>query len=232
MSCNNEGQRSFCWMRLRPGSPTALNNLPLLVGALLIIMSSCSALRITIAVGSKNPVKVNAAENGIRRALLTQAGDDGPRIEIDTHTYDVPSGVSDQPSSDAETKLGAVNRARACFAAHQLASSQAPTYAVGLEGGIVDAEGEMTCCAWMAVYDGTRLGTARTCTFQLPPRIAELVRGGLELGAADDVVFGSVNSKQKGGTVGHLTRGGIDRTSYYVPAVELAMIPLLWTDLY
>lgn len=190
------------------------------------------AHRISIAVGSKNPVKVNAAETGIRRALTQASADAGASLEMTTFTYDVPSGVSDQPGSDAETKLGAVNRARACFAAHQLATSQPPSYAVGLEGGIVDSDGEMTCCAWMAIYDGSRQGTARTCTFQLPPQIAELVRGGLELGLADDRVFGSVNSKQKGGTVGHLTRGGIDRTAYYIQAVELAMIPLLWKDMY
>ena len=54
----------------------------------------------------------------------------------------------------------------------------------------------------------------------------------MELGNADDKVFSTVNSKQKGGTVGKLTRGVIDRAQYYESAVILAMIPFIWPSLY
>jgi len=40
------------------------------------------------------------------------------------------------------------------------------------------------------------------------------------------------NSKQKSGAVGHLTKGVIDRTAYYVPAVVLAYIPWENPELY
>jgi inosine/xanthosine triphosphatase len=32
---------------------------------------------------------------------------------------------------------------------------------------------------------------------QLPPKIVELLQQGMELGDADDIVFGQTNSKQK-----------------------------------
>ena len=185
---------------------------------------------VTLAVGSKNPVKLNAAVTGVRNALQPLQAD-GVEVELATSSYDVASGVSAQPLG-TETKTGALNRAKAAFEAYRLEHGVVPDYAVGLEGGITDDGTEMTCSAWMAVFDGSRVGTAHTCSFLLPPAICELVRGGMELGAADDAVFGTTNSKQKGGTVGHLTRGSIDRTRYYVPAVELAMVPLLWPDLW
>lgn len=56
--------------------------------------------------------------------------------------------------------------------------------------------------------------------------------GGMELGDADDAVFGTKNAKQGDGTVGHLTHNVIDRTKYYTSAVILAMIPFHWPDLY
>jgi non-canonical (house-cleaning) NTP pyrophosphatase len=47
----------------------------------------------------------------------------------------------------------------------------------------------------------------------------------MELGEADDVVFGRANSKQANGSIGLLTDDTITRTSYYVDAVVMALIP-------
>lgn len=54
----------------------------------------------------------------------------------------------------------------------------------------------------------------------------------MELGHADDVVFRRVNSKHGGGTVVILTDGEIDRAEYYVHALEPALIPWVWPELY
>jgi inosine/xanthosine triphosphatase len=112
-----------------------------------------------------------------------------------------------------------------------------PTYSIGIEGGIIindkgTANEEMHCTAWIVIFDGTRFGSAKTASFCLPPQICSLIHDGIELGAADDIVFSRVNSKQGDGTVGRLTRGVIDRTSYYSSAVILAMIPLQWPSLW
>jgi len=192
-----------------------------------------------IAVGSKNPVKLNAALQGVKEALKPIADEEGKGEDeeklVEAVGYDVKSGVSDQPMSDEETKTGACNRARAAFAAYVDANNgRKPDFAIGLEGGIVvePSSEQMECSAWMAAFDGTNMGTSRTCSFTLPPEISRLVKGGMELGDADDVFFKKVNSKQKAGTVGSLTRGAIDRTKYYVQAVILALIPLLWKNIY
>jgi putative aldouronate transport system permease protein len=52
-----------------------------------------------------------------------------------------------------------------------------------------------------------------------------LVRAGLELGHADDRVFGRDNSKQANGAIGILTDDVVDREAYYVHAVIMALVP-------
>jgi non-canonical (house-cleaning) NTP pyrophosphatase len=47
----------------------------------------------------------------------------------------------------------------------------------------------------------------------------------MELGTADDVVFGRSNSKQANGSIGLLTDDALTRTNYYVDAVVMALIP-------
>ena len=108
-----------------------------------------------------------------------------------------------------------------------------PDFSVGLEGGVQSIGNELECFAWIVVFNGSFLGYARTASFRLPSVITNLVvNEGMELGDADDKVFSTVNSKQKGGTIGKLTRGVIDRAKYYETAVVLAMIPFLWPELY
>ena len=104
---------------------------------------------------------------------------------------------------------------------------------MGLEGGVKYTEAhELECFAFCAVYNGEKYGSSRSSSFNLPRAISDLVDGGMELGDADDTVFRTVNSKQGGGTIGHLTRGLISRTQYYTPMVILAFVPFQWSELY
>lgn len=54
----------------------------------------------------------------------------------------------------------------------------------------------------------------------------------MELGHADDQVFGRVDSKKKDGVVGILTHGAIDRAHYYQHALVLALIPFINNTIY
>ena len=68
-----------------------------------------------------------------------------------------------------------------------------------------------------------------------PPRVVARMRGAngqppMELGDATDVVFAEVNSKQKGGTIGKVTGGLIDRTAYYEHALCCAVAPFMHDD--
>lgn len=176
-------------------------------------------MAINIVVASKNPVKLRAVEYGFRKVF--------PEDRIEIQPVSVPSGVSDQPDTDAETLAGALNRAS--NAAREFPQAD---YWVGVEGGIAFQDSEMVAFAWIAIRSPHQLGKARTGAFFLPPEVAELVRHGYELGAADDQVFGLTNSKQDNGAVGILTRNIIDRAKLYEQAVLLALIPFINPHLY
>ena len=72
---------------------------------------------------------------------------------------------------------------------------------------------------------GTGVGGSLAMT--LPPRVAELVRGGMELGHAMDAVTGTHNVKQGLGAVGILTHGLVTRQQAYETLVAYAFVPLL-----
>ena len=184
---------------------------------------SPNASPVRIVVASKNPVKVQAVRNGFARIF--------PGADFDVVTVSVPSGVSDQPRSNAETLQGALNRARNAARMQPQAD-----YWVGVEGGIeLEGEGftgEMCAFAWIVVQSPDRLGKGCTGRFYLPPAVADLVCQGVELGQADDIVFGRSNSKQENGAIGLLTGGVIDRAGLYEPAVIFALIPFLNPHLY
>jgi len=173
----------------------------------------------TIAVASKNPVKIQATLNGFQRMF--------PLEIFEVEMVSAPSGVSEQPFSDQETLQGALNRARSAAVMTPNAD-----YWVGIEGGIEDYGGEMAAFAWIVVQSKSHCGKGRTGSFFLPGRIAELVREGHELGDADDIVFQKSNSKQKNGAIGILTENVVDRTSLYEQAVILALVPFKNPDIY
>ncbi|RYG68966.1 inosine/xanthosine triphosphatase [archaeon] len=183
---------------------------------------------VSLAVGTTNPAKINAALAGSQKALK--------KDEIIVFGYDVSSGIPSQPIGDEETLKGAINRAKGAFDAHVRQHNAAPDFAVGLEGGVAESAlcpSDLECFAWIVVYDGKKLSRSRTGSFILPPPITQLILGeGLELGEADDRFFGTTDSKRKGGSVGQLTGGVIDRAAYYEHAVVLAFVPFHWDTLY
>lgn len=209
------------------------------------VMSGRNEQEIHVVVGSNNPVKIQAVK--VAFEMMFQSA------SIKISPVNVPSGVSDQPFGDDETKLGARNRAQSAHA-----TANTCDFAVGLEGGLEmevmqDGSKNLWCMAWMAILGSQsekctsgraadepsnrtpikeedkaapKWSFSKTSAFRLPPALAHLVlERGLELGHADDEVFKRVNSKQGSGTVGVLTDGVIDRTEYYVHALKLALIP-------
>ena len=166
-----------------------------------------------VAVGSTNPVKVGAARAVVER-LAPHAHVDGVAVE---------SGVSDQPWGDDETIRGALARA------HAARSALDADWGVGIEGGVIAiADGSVRTCAWAAIVarDG-RHGVGGSLSLELPLRVAELVRGGMELGHAMDAVTGEHEVKRGVGAVGVLTRGLVTRQAAYEMLVAYALVPLL-----
>jgi inosine/xanthosine triphosphatase len=171
-----------------------------------------------IIVASTNPVKIQSALNGFQAMF--------PGESFTGQGLSVPSEVSDQPMSDVETLNGALNRAR-----NVREKMPDADYWAGIEGGCEEKHDRLWAFAWVVILSRELTGQGRTGAFVLPDEIAQLVRQGVELGEADDRVFGRSNSKQGNGAVGILTADVIDRTKYYEHAVALALIPFKNTSL-
>lgn len=172
-----------------------------------------------VVVASTNPVKTEAAHEAFL-ALF-------PDEKIELEGISVPSGINEQPMTDEETILGAVNR----ITEAQRERPEAD-YWVGIEGGCQLIGGEMAAFAWAVVKSGDKIGRGRTGEFFLPPKLKELIGGGKSLGEADDVVFGRADSGQQNGSVGLLTHDLITRTQFHKDAVILALIPFVNKELY
>lgn len=175
-----------------------------------------------IIVGSQNPAKLEAVSNAFASFF--------PEDSFGVQQVLVPSGVSPQPLSDAETLLGATNRARA---ARELEGEA--DFWLGIEGGLQPVPGEperyISYC-WVVVLGRQQSGRARSASYELPKAICDLIRQGMELGDADDLIFGVSGSKLESGGVGLLTDGRVTRSQFYAEAVKLALIPFLNSELF
>lgn len=174
-----------------------------------------------IIVASKNPVKVNATRRAFEQMFPGEAG-------FDVTGVSVPSGVRDQPLTFDETLEGARNRVHNAQAAYPEAD-----YWVGLEGGVDLHGSDMAVSGWVVARDRAGLeGKSMTNTIYLPPKVAELVASGMELGEADDIVFGTTNSKQSNGAVGILTGDVLGREDGFMVGVIGALVPHRNPELY
>ena len=173
-----------------------------------------------IVIASKNPVKIQAVENGFVEMF--------PDVSIKIEGVSVPSNVSNQPMGNEETFQGAMNRAK-----NAQATVPNADFWVGVEGGnIRHSETDMEVMAWIVVLSKEKMGKARTAGFFLPAAVIDLINQGYELGHADDIVFKLDNSKEKMGSAGLLTDGVMNRLRFYVPAVILALIPFYKKELF
>jgi inosine/xanthosine triphosphatase len=166
----------------------------------------------TILVASTNPIKIDAVRLGFERMF--------PSEQFSISSISVPSEVSDQPMSDAETRQGALSRATSARA-----KDPSSDYWVGIEGGVDLIDRRMVALAWVAILSCDQQGISRSGTFFLPPLVVELILAGKELGDADDIVFGRSNSKQLNGAIGLLSGDALDRTGLYAQTVLLALLP-------
>jgi inosine/xanthosine triphosphatase len=163
-------------------------------------------------VGSKNPVKIGAAENTLR----TLSGLEG----ITAIGVSAPSGVADQPMTEAETRLGAVNRV--AFLREQNYVND-EDWCVALEGGVDNFVDGPATFAYVVINQGGRQSVGRSASLPLPLSFYQELQQGDELGNVMDRAFGTQNVKQKGGAIGLLTNNLATRQSVYEVAMTLAL---------
>lgn len=175
--------------------------------------------KVKVAIGSKNPVKLQATEKAFG---LVWPDKDFEFVSIETK-----SGVSDQPMSDQETIKGATNRAK------QAQKETGADFGVGLEGGIVKVDNQYFARAWMAVINKKgEIGLGSTLSAPLPDKFMKLVNNGIELGKAHDIISGRENTKQQEGYFGLVSSNLVTREKGYINAIVMALAKFKKPDIF
>lgn len=159
-----------------------------------------------VAIGTKNKAKTAAVEEIAKNYFA----------DIAFEYISVPSGVSDQPFSDEETRQGAINRAV------NTREATGADLSFGLEGGVYELDGAVYCCNWgaVAIKDGPVISSSGA-SFVLPEEIAEQLRAGKELGPVMDQFTKSKDIRQHAGAIGIFTDGVVDRKEMFEHIVAL-----------
>lgn len=181
-----------------------------------IIKGTCardgSTDAVDIAVGSLNPVKVEAVRTVMERIFG----------QVRIFASDVGSGVPEQPFGD-QTIQGAKNRAKAAIGDHSLS--------VGIEAGVFEMHGTLYDYQYCAILDRDGRYTIGTGPgFRYPDKVVELVRGGMTVGEAMKNVYTGTNLGKSQGAIGILSRGLMDRKTLTEQSVLMAMLPRIWEE--
>ncbi|MCC7573377.1 MAG: inosine/xanthosine triphosphatase [Candidatus Methanofastidiosum sp.] len=174
-----------------------------------------------ILVGSKNPVKIEAT----REAFSSYFKD------IEVEGVEVKSSVSEQPL-DEETFDGAEHRAKVLKKLNEKANIGA-SFFVGIEGGAINIYSAWFGIGAICIMDEKgNQGFGTSPMFELWPEAIDKILEGTELGDVMGEITGDNQVKRKGGAVGFLTNGVVQRKDLYVSGLKLALIPFLKEDLY
>ncbi len=178
----------------------------------------------TVIIASTNKVKIDAA-----RIAFTSMF---PGQEFTFIGCAAQSNVPEQPMGSDETLRGAQNRI-----AHARALHTSADYWIAFEGGVEETGSadapEMTSVIWVTSTNGSgRISTSRCVTFEIAPPIADLIRSGMTLGAADDKVFNRTNSNQQNGAIGIVTHDALTRTRVYADGGIMSLVPFRNPELY
>lgn len=178
---------------------------------------------ITVAVGSRNPVKVKAVETVFSKFFH----------RVSVISVDVRTSVFPQPIGLDETIRGALERA---FHAIQLVKDA--DYGVGIEAGLMDFKHAITgyldlqVCAIVDRSERFTLGTSSA--FEFPPEVVgKVIRG--EARESEEVfeeITGIKDIGSKTGAIGFLTKGEVTRLDLTVQSVIAALVPRINLELY
>jgi inosine/xanthosine triphosphatase len=157
-----------------------------------------------VAVGSKNPAKINAVKAAFQET------------DYEIVSIDAESGVSDQPMSDEETIRGAVNRAI------EAAEKGEAGIGIGLEGGVQQTPYGLMLCNWGALaVKGMEPIIAGGARIPLPDEVAQQLLAGSELGPVMDDYAKKQNVRKNEGAIGIFTNGQIDRSEMFTHVMKL-----------
>ncbi|PWU23484.1 inosine/xanthosine triphosphatase [Candidatus Cerribacteria bacterium 'Amazon FNV 2010 28 9'] len=173
-----------------------------------------------IAVGSTNQVKIHAVMAGVEHMW--------PTAQVEG--FETSSGVSEQPMTDEETKIGSMNRAiQALNILEQvhggtLFGHDEIFLGVGLEGGVDLTPDGLMNVVWCSVVDQKEnMYSTSGARFVLPKIIADRISAGEEMGPVMDHLVKDANVKKKQGMIGVVTDGFFNRTDEYASIARLTI---------
>jgi len=170
-----------------------------------------------VNVGSENPSKIRAVEKVFSQIF---------KFNIIVKGVKVDPQVPPQPLEE-ETIKGAINRAKKALGNGD--------YGVGIEAGLfwneeVKEYFDKAFCAIVDEYGHITYGYSGG--FVYPPQVIEMVKKGMEVGEAIEILSEIKDIKKKMGAIGFLSKGLIERADFNAQAVLMAMIPRISPDLY
>ncbi len=173
-------------------------------------------------VASTNPVKI--------KAVTLAVVDHFPDAQV--VGLEAPSGVAAQPMSDAETRRGAFNRAKAVRALaleQKLIAPKEEAIFVGLEGGVFQPEFSEDAQAlwstvWVVALDSNGIFyESNGARFPLPTFLSQMLRNGEEMGPSLGRYVKDPDLRQKEGMIGYLTNNFTNRTHEYASIAKVAI---------
>jgi inosine/xanthosine triphosphatase len=173
--------------------------------------------KVTIYVGSENPVKINAVENVFSK-LFRLVHVSGMKAIVD---------VPPQPK-EKEVITGAIQRAKA-------AMSGDCDFGVGIEAGLIwnDVAEKFFDVQYCAILDkGKRLSLGHGSGFYYPDNIIDVVNQGKTIGRSMEEIYGLKNIGRGKGAIGFLSKDLLSRTKLSEQAVLMALIPRIRRELY
>lgn len=172
-----------------------------------------------ILVGSKNPVKIDAAKEAFEKYFG----------EVQAIGISVPSNVPDQPVND-DTFMGAKNRAEKLLKLSEENGTEAD-YFVGIEGGIIEINQKWFGFGCMCILDrNSKVGFGTSPLFPMPQFVIDQLLEGKELGHVIDELANKENTKHNEGAIGFFTNDVMKRKELYVHGLTTALIPFVKSE--
>ncbi|MFQ6051577.1 MAG: inosine/xanthosine triphosphatase [Candidatus Hydrothermarchaeota archaeon] len=173
--------------------------------------------KIKVAVGSKNPVKIEATRKIFKRVF--------ENVEIISCRVDTPL----QPFND-EILINAIKRGKEAL------NKTGADFGVGIEAGLTKnphASTGYVDVQWCAIIDKEgKVFVGSSPGFEVPKRVIDEILNGKEMEEIMEKVSGINKIGEKEGAIGFLSKGITDRLSLTEQCVLMALVPIISRSLY
>lgn len=177
---------------------------------------------IIVAIGSENKAKNYAVTTAFDRAFSRP---------IETHSFAIPSTISEQPTTDEESIQGATNRALGA-----LATLNEAHYGVGLEGNTITIADRMYLHGWVAIAERSsgEVGIGHSSGIELPQALKAGIEAGKELGPLMQSLLKDTDNtiRHTSGTNGILSGNLYTREQEFIDATTVALARFIKPELY